>query len=197
MALFRHQVKGITPGESWSFSLHTTGEISLAAAQTSWSDSTGAAWTGALDGVMAPDVVMTEVSTAELDPTTGGQTTRVIGDVSRPGVAVESMLPFQCAPAVSFRTAFATRWGRGRLYLPPPSAGVLSAGRLSTSAQATILSAMETLFAGLQGDGLTPVIWSRTRLETTPIVSIDVGDVIDTQRRRRGSLVEERTSANV
>lgn len=197
MALFRHQASGIVPGESWSFSLHTTGELSLAAAHTSWTDSTGTAWTGGLDGVMAPDVVMTEVSTAELDVTTGGQTTRVIGDVSRPGVDAGSMLPFQCAPAVSFRTAFATRWGRGRLYLPPPAASVLSAGRLSEVAQDVILGAMQALFAGLQGDGLTPVIWSRTRLETTTIVSIDVGDVIDTQRRRRGSLIEERVSAAV
>lgn len=197
MALYRHQARGITPGESWSFSLHTTGEISLAAAQTSWSDSTGAAWTDGLDGVMPPDVVMTEVSTAELDSSTGGQLTRVIDDVSRPGVDVGAMLPFQCAPAVSFRTAFATRWGRGRLYLPPPAASVLSAGRLSESAQSVILTAFSALFDGLQADGLTPVIWSRTRLTSTPIVSIDVGDVIDTQRRRRGSLVEERSSANV
>lgn len=197
MALYRHVVTGISPGESWSFTLHTEGTASLEAANTAWHDAVVALWTGQLDALVSPDITVTEVSTAELGLDTGMQLTRVIDDVSLPGVATGAMLPFQCAAAVSFRTQFATRWGRGRLYLPPLSADVLSAGRLSASAQGTILAAMQAAFTALQGDGLNPVIWSRTKLTTYPIVSIDVGDVIDTQRRRRNKLVEERVSANV
>jgi hypothetical protein len=51
-------------------------------------------------------------------------------------------------------------------------------------------------------DGITAaagnvVIYHRSLGTTTPVTSLDVGDVIDTQRRRRNQLVEARTSRPV
>lgn len=197
MALFRHVMSGTTPGETWSCTLHTTGAGSLASAQTAFSGAVSAFWTGELDSIVTTDVVVTEVSTASLDPATGKQLSRLIDDVSLPGVATGEMLPFQCASGVSWRTATATRSGRGRMYLPPLAVSVLDTGRLSTSAVSTISDAVGQLTDSLDGGGLVLVLLNRTTLVTTPVTSQDVGNVIDTQRRRRNKLIEVRVSSPV
>jgi len=197
MALYRHVAKGSFPGETWTFTLHTTSAGSLTAAQTSWEGATDALWTGQLDALMCTDVVMTEVSTASLDETTGRQISRVATGVSRPGTAVGACLPFQCAPVVSLRTDLATRSGRGRFYLPALAEGNTSAGRLTTTAQNAIVTAAQQFFASLDTGGLAVVLLNRTTLAQTAVTRFDVGDVIDTQRRRRSQLVEQRISGSV
>jgi hypothetical protein len=193
MALFRHVMMGTTPGEEWSCTLHTTGTNTLSSAQTAWSSAVSALWTGELDAIITPDVVVTEVSTATIDPATGKQLSRLIDDVSLPGVDAGEMLPFQCAVSVSWRTAVATRAGRGRMYLPPLAGTVLDTGRVSAAAVGDIVGAVEAFWNSLNGDGLAPVLFGRTTFTQTPITGADVGDVIDTQRRRRNKLIEVRT----
>jgi len=197
MALYRHVAMGTFPGEEWTFTLHTTGSGSLAAAQTSWEAATGALWTGSLDGIVATDIAMTEVTTASLDEAGGGQLSRLSDAVTRPGVSTEESLPAQCAVAVSTRSSLATRGGRGRFYLPPVDTTVMDAGRLSAVAQALIVASAELMFSTLDGSGLSPVLLNRTTMVQTPITAFDVGDVIDTQRRRRNKLIEARVSGAV
>lgn len=197
MPLYRHVASGSSPGEVWTFTLHTSGAGSLASAQSTWESATGALWTGQLDALISADVVMTEVSTASLDEETGGQISRLSVGVDRPGVAVGEMLPFQCAVAISTRSNLATRSGRGRFYLPPLAEGNTAAGRLSTSAQAGIVTAVNQFFSALDTGGLEPVLLNRTTLVQTPITQFDVGDIIDTQRRRRNGLIEQRTTSAI
>lgn len=194
MALYRHVMSGTTPGESWSCTLHTTGAGTLASAQTAFSNAVAAFWTGELDSIVTADVSVTETSTASLNEATGTQISRLIDDVSLPGVASGEMLPFQCASGVSWRTALATRSGRGRMYLPPLAVSVLDTGRLSTGAVSTIVDAVGQLTDSLDGGGLALVLLNRTTLATTPVTTVDVGNVIDTQRRRRNKLIEVRVS---
>jgi hypothetical protein len=197
MAIFRHVMSGVTPGETWSCTLHTTGAGTLASAQTAFSGAVGAFWTGELDSIVTADVSVTEVSTASIDAGTGHQISRLIDDVSLPGVAAGEMLPFQCASGVSWRTAMATRSGRGRMYLPPLAVSTLDTGRLSSAAVSTIIDAVGQLTDSLDGGGLALVLLNRTTLATTAVTSVDVGNVIDTQRRRRNKLVEVRVSSPV
>ena len=197
MALYRHVMSGTTPGESWSCTLHTTGAGTLAAAQTAFNGAVGAFWTGELDSIVTADVSVVETSTASLDEATGGQISRLIDDVSLPGVAAGEMLPFQCASGVSWRTALATRSGRGRMYLPPLAVSVLDTGRLSSAAVSAIVDSVGQLTDSLDGGGLALVLLNRTTMATTPVTSVDVGNVIDTQRRRRNKLIEVRVSAPV
>lgn len=197
MALFRHVASGTSPGEQWTFTLHTSGAGSLASAQLTWEGATDAIWTGQLDALISADVSMTEVSTASLDETTGGQISRLSTGVTRPGVNVGEMLPFQCAVVVSTRSDLATRSGRGRFYLPPIAEGNTTAGRLSTTAQAAVVTAANQFFSSLDTGGLDPVLLNRTTLVQTPITQFDVGDIIDTQRRRRNGLIEQRTTDSV
>lgn len=197
MPLYRHVAAGTSPGEQWTFTLHTTGLGSLTSAHTTWEGATGALWTGQLDALVSADVSMTEVSTASLDETTGGQISRLSTGVARPGVAAGEMLPFQCALAVSTRSDLATRSGRGRFYLPPLAEGNTAAGRLTTAAQSAIVTAVTQFFSSLDTGGLEPVLLNRSTLTQTPITLFDVGDIIDTQRRRRNGLIEERVTAAV
>lgn len=197
MAVFRHVMLGTTPGEEWSCTLYTTGTGTLAAAQTGFNNAVSAFWTGELDSIVTADVSVTETSTASIDPLTGKQMSRLIDDVSLPGVATGEMLPFQCASSISWRTALATRAGRGRIYLPPLAVSVLDTGRLSAAAVSTIVDAAGQLTDSLDGAGLALILFGRTTFTQTPVTSLDVGNVIDTQRRRRNKLIEVRTSAPV
>jgi len=194
MALYRHVLQGTYPGEVWTFGVHSEGSISLAAAQTAWANGVTAFASVAYLGDLCTDVQFLEITTAELDAGTGGQLSKVADPRSEAGTNVSGCLPFQCAPVVSLRTAMATRSGRGRFYAPSPAVDVQDGGRLTPTAQGNLADAAEGLLGGLTAASLQPVLLNRTSLDTTPITSLDVGDVIDTQRRRRNKLVEGRTS---
>lgn len=196
MALFKHTLQGTFPGEVWSFGLHTSGNLTVSAAETAWAVAAGAFWAEA--GLLfANEVVASATTTAELDQATGKQLTRVETGSSLIGSAVSESLPYQCAPAVSFRTNLATRAGRGRFYAPSLAVEFVVGGKMTSTAQTALLAGAEDMVNSLQGAGLTPVLYGRTSHATQTITRIDVGDVIDTQRRRRNKLVESRVSVNV
>lgn len=194
MALFHHTFAGTTPGESWTFNVHTTGAGTLASAQAAAVAAAGALVTGQLDAILPPEVVLTEVSTASLDEATDQQISRLSDDVNFPGVAASEMLPFQCATSVSWRTDLATRAGRGRIYLPPLAVSAVDAGRLSAGAQTTIVTAASAFWAALDTGGLALVIRHKALHTSTAVTSGNVGNVIDTQRRRRNKLIEVRAT---
>ena len=192
MPLFHHQVSGTSPGESWSFGLYTSGSGTLTSAQATWLASFDDFWTGNFDAVVTADISAIELTTASVEESTGGQISRLGDDVTLPGVATGEMIPFQCATCVTLTTALATRGGRGRFYLPPLAVSTLDAGRVSTGAVATIVGAAGALWAGLDTGGLELVLYSRTTKATTTVTGGNVGNVIDTQRRRRNKLIEAR-----
>lgn len=197
MALFRHVISGSTPGETWSYTMHTEANVSTGDANDSLAAAVTAAYGAGLATVTSPDVVTTLASTAGIDPATDGQMTRVESVLSLAGAAVEEMLPFQCATTISLITAVANRHGRGRFYLPPLSAGVLDGGRLSAATVSSLDTAFTAFFAELTTDGHTLVVRNRTGHVSTPVTEARVGDVIDTQRRRRNKLTETYTVISV
>lgn len=199
MTVFRHVAKGTFPGESWSFTLHTEGTVALTAAQAAWHSAIDTLWSDSLDALVNSNVSLTETSTASLSDSTGAQISRLSDDESLPGVASQGLLPPQCTVAVSLRTALATRAGRGRFYLPTFDKGTVTAagGRLNGTSVTATVTAVGDMLESLIADDLTPVIYSRSALTTQPITQYDVGDVIDTQRRRRDKLIEVRTGGSV
>jgi hypothetical protein len=63
-----------------------------------------------------------------------------------------------------------------------------------TAARDTLADAALELVQGLTSAGGNVVIYHRATGTTSLVTSLDVGDVIDTQRRRRNKLIEARTS---
>lgn len=124
----------------------------------------------------------------------------LVQSVSRAGTNVNPPLPGECAICVTFRTAEISRSGRGRWYLPCPANNTLtSTGRLITGNVTAIVTSMSAFFTALQSGlaGGNAVVYSKKEAAVNAIVSFDVGDVIDAQRRRRNKLVESRAGASV
>lgn len=197
MALYRHTIQGTYPGEVWTFRLHTEGTLSLAASQSAWMNALTAFASTAYLATLCTDVQFQNASTAEIDLTTGKQLQKLADARTEAGTSAAACLPFQCTPVVSLRTAFATRAGRGRFYAPSPAVDQQAGGRLTTAAQDTLADAAHAMLTSLITANAQPVLVSQVGLNRTVISSLDVGDVIDTQRRRRNKLIESRTSRDL
>jgi len=197
MALYRLVASGTTPGESFSFTMHAEANLSTGDTATAFGDALTACWAAGMDDLTTPEVDLTLASAAAINEATDGQITRVEVVLALTGVADAEMLPFQCATVISLLTASATRHGRGRFYLPPLAASFLLNGKLNSSAMTTLDTAWTAFFDSLNTDGVNPVVRNRTGHISTPVTSARVGDVIDTQRRRRNKLVETYTTIAV
>lgn len=102
-------------------------------------------------------------------------------------------LPPQCSIVISLLTAQPGARGRGRSYFPGMSTYVLTdSGRLTTVVRDALAAAWKDYFDSLNA-ALSPLIAgvaSDVGGYVNAISGIRVGDVIDTQRRRRDELPE-------
>ena len=107
----------------------------------------------------------------------------------------------QAALVLSLRTSVPGPSGRGRLYWPALAVGLDSNFRvnptITTAAATGAATYLEALSAAIRDNaGLFPwtqvllAVVSPTRALKTPVTRIQVGDVLDTQRRRRDALPE-------
>lgn len=197
MALYAHVAKGTWSGVSWSFTLHSTGSLSVGDANAGWAGALGDWWDD-YGAYQMPAVVLAEASTATIDQSTGKQISRAETAIGTAGADVTGvLLPPQLAVVCSLRTSLATRAGRGRMYWPGPASDALTSGKIGATPQAVFVTAGSALFSALGAASMIPVLYSRTTTLVQVITSFDVGNVLDTQRRRRDQLVESRTSAVV
>lgn len=105
---------------------------------------------------------------------------------------------FQTAIVCSLRTAQPGARGRGRLFLPATGIGVTAATlRVASADVTTVLAGMKAYLAGIQAaiqtvfpTGVGPVVWSRANSDTYGVTSLQMGDVLDVQRRRRDTTIE-------
>lgn len=123
------------------------------------------------------------------------------GTVTGAGAA---SLPNQCAIVLSLRTRAAGPKGRGRMYIPALKATVGSDGRIPPTQRETFAAFCLNLITGLQTainvpsqtQQWVPVVASGVGAGANNLVTaIRVGDVIDTQRRRRDALSEAYTQS--
>lgn len=145
---------------------------------------------------------VTAVRVDEIDVNTGHVITGLDGALpaSPAGTAASTQLPLQCAAVVSLRTPFSGASFRGRMYLPAMALTALdTAGTFSAGTRTAITSSLKTYINSVvtASTGWEPVVFSRTLHSATVITKIDMGSVVDTQRRRRASLVESRTTVTI
>lgn len=115
------------------------------------------------------------------------------------------LLPIENAVVASHRTQLLGGKGRGRMYLPGLTAGGMDGhGRLSSTLCSGDLAAQVGLLEGIQMTAGTTFGWSvRAVVTGNPwkhygvIDQVRVGNVADTQRRRRRQLDEVYTSGSV
>lgn len=147
--------------------------------------STGAARTGARVEIRS------DASDALLAISVQGSTTASTG-------AGTVKLPLQAAIVTSIRTDTPGGSGRGRIYWPALGITLGTTGRVTTPAPGLILSDMKNYLLGIRTDlanafptiGFDLSVRSKTTHTTPHAVRIQVGDVVDTQRRRRDAQPE-------
>lgn len=140
------------------------------------------------------DVVWAQVNVSELGATPAdpvvSSAQAAIGDA---GTATTGSLPLQCSPVVSIRSSTAGSRGRGRMYLPPPiTNSVGNNGRMTSTVTGNIADGLEDYFVAMETATHTMGIISAVGgiWQFYNANSIRVGDVVDTQRRRRNALAE-------
>lgn len=109
--------------------------------------------------------------------------------------------PPQCAAVFTLQTGLAGRSRRGRIYWPWMG-GSMDGSTLKSSVPLNAITQMATLLNALGAEApdptpMDPVVVSQSLNQVTPVTSVRVGDVVDTQRRRRDSLVETYYTASV
>lgn len=113
------------------------------------------------------------------------------------GSASPKMSP-QAAMVISVRTDTPGARGRGRLYWPAMGITVSATGRIPTATVTSLLTDAKSYLLGIRTDLTTAfpmisfdlAVRSKTSHTTPHAVRLQIGDVVDTQRRRRDVLAE-------
>jgi len=118
--------------------------------------------------------------------------------LSLDGTNVNDVLPYQCSVGYSTRTAEPTRRGRGRGYLPVFALDQAVGGLFPSAGQGQVALAVKAMIDHINAfASFGVVVYHRADDEGTFIESIDVGNVFDSQRRRRNQITETRVSAAI
>lgn len=135
-------------------------------------------------------------------PSVGAPAT--LGAISTPASASGSgatVHPPQCATVVTLQTGIPGASYRGRMYVPMLAGSIgsgLTRTDLSASTATNFASLLEVLGSTASG-GLAddPAVVSAAAGAVTPVTSVRIGNVVDTQRRRRDALNETFYSAPI
>ena len=178
-------------GFPWSFRMVSTSSATESAAETNWSSGIVAMWTSSAFHALIPTgttLTFTSTSTASavFKQTTKTETTHNDSGTGTAG------LPFQVSEVITWRTAQATKWGRGRSYLPAIGTGALASTGfvLSATALTNIQTAVNAALAVWVGTLNLQILHRKPTLSgpgantLTPITAGDVSNKLVIQRRR-------------
>lgn len=192
MPNYLHKAGGtLQGGFPWSIGMVSVSSATESAAQSTWDSGVVAMWTSSAFLALLPTgttLTFTSTSTASATFT---QTTKTENSHSTAGTATAG-LPFQAAEVVTWRTAQATKWGRGRWYLPTIGVTALATSGfvLSTTAQNNIVTAVNAGLAIWVGSLNFQILHRKNTLHgpaaltLTPITTGDVSNKLVIQRRR-------------
>lgn len=150
---------------------------------------------------MSPDCTFDTVRCYGYGPT-GGAIVSSIATVTPVVGTGTGRTPNQVARCLSLQTGVPGARARGRSYFPATGAVMVTGTRKSDppSGYLTGIVAMLNRFKKIDAAGseiLELVVHSRVGNIVTPVTGVRLGDVLDTQRRRRDALVETYTTASL
>jgi hypothetical protein len=207
MGYFLLKAGGLLAG-SFPWSVNAVGESSASEATVASTFDTAflAYWDSSGWNTMIPETTTLTYTSASTASATFTQTTKTETDHSTAGGGTADALPYRTAVLVTFRSVLATRYGRGRWYLPgPTTAALASTGyQLSSTAQGDLVTAMGAFFTAL-GSTITLQILHRkgalggavSPYSLSPVVTSDCPNTFGNQRRRADKLVPTRSSIGV
>lgn len=205
MAFYRLTQQGhALNGEIWNTTLHIEHLANQGAALlTTCMEAVTLLWQGpptpanSIQQLVPTTIGVDELVVDELDGV-GKNLHQNRGSLALSGTSVDDVLPYQCSVAYSTRTASPTRRGRGRGFLPVFATSTAVGGLFDSTAQAQVVRAVKAMIDHINANtSFGCVVYHKTDGDATYIESIDVGDVFDTQRRRRNQITETRISATM
>jgi hypothetical protein len=204
MAIFLVRLEGALPsGETWNTGQHFSGGGDVSAVLDAVLTSADILWNGdggtinGLAGYYPSTITLATAVAYELNPATDKATDRDQTGLGFSGTALDDPLPQEVAVVASLRSGLPGPSGRGRAYLPGPTvASVTATGRLDGVARNDFAKAVAGYLTAMHTNLYLPVLHKHGSVDRT-IISVDVGDVFDAQRRRRDKLIESRHSEPV
>lgn len=197
-------VGGMPGGERWSCSLALSGQNTAYGSDdvTAFAPQAMARWStmvSAGESLLSTGVTLQRVDVRVI--TVAGTTEYLASSAPLAVVAGQGppILPNQCAIVASLRTDTAGAKGRGRFFLPCLQADVEANGRISAGKRSGLVTKVGALLNGLVADAngtfqaapVALVVASKVGAGiNSRVTAARIGDVIDTQRRRRDALVE-------
>lgn len=207
MAFYLAQAAGeLNSAFPWSVNAVLNSSNSEAAVATVWDTAFRGIFTNATLAPYIPTTVAVTETSVSTASASFKQTTKTTHSSSTPGTGTSAALPFHTCAVITFRTASATKWGRGRWYLPCLGTNALAASGFDMLAAAqTALSGAMTAYFTAVGSSYTHVILhrrataggARAALTTDTVVAGDVSNAFAVQRRRADKLSVTRSSFTV
>lgn len=207
MAFYLVQVSGtLHSAFPWSMNSVVSAAASETSVSTVWDQAIRGVFTNSALSAFIPTTVAitaTSVSTASAD---FKQTTKTTVDATTAGAGTSAALPFHTCEIITFRTQYATKWGRGRWYFPPlgTNAQDLNGFSILAGAQTALAGALTAYFTATSTSYQHVILHKKATAGgaraafTTDIVShADVPSTFAVQRRRADKFVPSRVSITV
>ena len=207
MAFYLCQFGGVIGGSfPWSCRMVTQSSNSESSVATLWDAAVLALWQHSTLAPFEPTDAELGYSSVSTASASFKQTTKTLTSHSIAGTSGSVSLPYHNCEIITFRSAFSTRWGRGRWYFPCMATNALAStgGVLSSAAQTALQAGMNAFFVALTS-AVTPQILHRNGADgglitpdsLSPITSGDIPTSFATQRRRADKLVPTRLTFTV
>ncbi len=207
MAFYLIQASGtLNTSFPWSFRSVVSSTNIESVVQTAWNSAIRGVFTDATFKTYIPTTVSLDTTSTSTASAQFKQTTKTSLTTSTVGTSASPAMPYHTCVIVTFRTANATRWGRGRWFFPPLATNALASGgwSLLDTAQNAMQSAMNAYFAAV-GTSYQHVILhrkatlggTRAAFTTDPVTACDIPDGFTVQRRRADKRVATRVSVTV
>lgn len=204
MAFYLAQVAGLlNTSFPWSMNSVLESSGSEAAVAAAFNTAIRACFTNATLAPYIPTTVeITETSVSSASATFK-QTTKTTTTGTTAGTGTDAALPFRTCEIITFRTAYATKYGRGRWYFPPLGFNALAASgfEILAAAQTGLQDGLNAYFTSV-GSSYQHVILhrrataggARAAYSTDIVTAADIPNTFATQKRRADKIVPSRIS---